>query len=1006
MSVVRSNDTGGEMPLQSHVLASLFSFSGEAQDELLPKLCANTLASEAQVQWLNNKYLLILSDNEATVTKLFDLYAEYISTESKRIREPYEVQRLERPLSTIVKSSNDQDYSSYNEAFYSEDLDQQLHPSLATLVAHEAVSRVWQIESQQATQLRRCLSRPSVFQDICKLTNCRLVLAEETNTVTVKGDNDEDLNEAIGELKKLGEALSILDKPPQIYHCFISEAEIDVSLQIQLLDEASDQIPTDVKLLSSFLPPERPKFGVVIMLKKGRRVTAQLGLGYPLKPSKPSSQDFWRTTPIIPHGDQIIDCSDFELGKSCAPSLIESRQPAPPFRMETFSNLISNADLASGFVEQWVEQTSEAKTDPFDPAKDPEDPFNEQSATPDAMEAIEGKHFGSQSPKKRYGRNRKAPGGQIVDDTNHSKSIISGHTSGTNLIPINEAPILELVALTNSHNPIDEGPVPDPTPLTSSRDLIDASTNWDPLPFAMATYSSSETRSHGASQKSTPLQVRSGTPSTQVSANPKDLLTGERHSIAYPVMDQAPAIHGSCMPPVSSQASVACDFQSNSGTPAWLKQNPTTRASSEMKGSRLIAADREERPSSTPQNSYLEAAKRGALRSRGSQRGRTNSRSRLYANLAPSFSERLQSNSEVQSRQVFRTMHQKMAKPNMTRASLLKGVESATAHLLQPARAFRGVVDLEVEIGRILVKGESNAIGRTFSFSEWPSVFAPQAENRVETIFSNRLPISDTDIQYLTHLNHSNGRQIFDEKPSDSTLKYHFLCRTRSEDQSVILEVHDSNRVEVLSTPHLVGAINWHFPKRQWDARLAVKISEQTGDYQGSVDTVTKTLSIVPSADGRTAKVFAETGNPDLIFKSATIIREIRFACRINPDIVMLCSEMQYLGPAKERHRYYNSHKDVGVAKKDGDLWWEVRLRSTSADHCLQQNRHLRLGDQVGWTAEDIMQGGAVEQLHDLTSEILTQIDGLGGSINTQVKTASMDQNETKDTPTQPGSFW
>ncbi|KAL9031812.1 MAG: hypothetical protein Q9196_000185 [Gyalolechia fulgens] len=751
---------------------------------------------------------------------VFDLYAEYINTENNRIREPYEIQKIERAVGTMVKVGNDQ-VSSYDEAFYSGELDQQLDPQLATLVSHETVSR-----------------------------------------------------------------------------------------------------------------------------------------------------------------------------------------PAPPLHNETFSNLMSSSDLASGFVEQWVEQTSGAKNNPFEPRRDSEEPFHLKVPIPDAMEAIEGENFGSQQAKKRYTRSRKVPGGQSLDNTNHSESLSLGHQAGTDLIPIDEGPVSNPPALTSAYNLVDEGPFPTPPELTNLQNLIDVSSDENPLPCAIATCSSSGTRSHGASQKSTLLQVRSGTPSTHVSAHPKDLLAGQEESINYPVMDQAPSIHGPSMPPDSSQASAASDFQSNSGTPRWLKQNPTSRASNEMKGLRLIAADGDRRPA-MPQSSYLEAAKRGAVRARGVQRGRAGPRGRVYRGMAPTFSERLQSSSEVQSRQVFRTMHQKMAKPSIGQAGLLKGIESATAQLLQSVRAFKGVVKLEVEIGRIFVKGESNAMGRTFSFSEWSSVFATQAENKVETIFSKSLPVSDTNIRYLTDLKQSNGRRIFAESPHDNTLKYHFLCRTRSGDEDVILEVNESGHIEVLSTRHLVGAINWHFPKRQWDARLAVEIAEQTRDYRDSVDTVANTLSIVPSADQRTANIFAEIGNSDLIFKSASIIRQIQFACLMDPDIIMSCSEIQYLGPAKERHRYYNSHKDIGAAKRNGDLWWEVRLRSTSMDDHLQQNRHLRFGDQVGWRAEEIVQGGVVEQLHGLATEIVTQMDGIEAPINRQAQRASMNDNDSKeDTATQPSFFW
>lgn len=177
-----------------------------------------------------------------------------------------------------------------------------------------------------------------------------------------------------------------------------------------------------------------------------------------------------------------------------------------------------------------------------------------------------------------------------------------------------------------------------------------------------------------------------------------------------------------------------------------------------------------------------------------------------------------------------------------------------------------------------------------------------------------RLPISDTDIRILANLKQSNGRRIFAENAHDSTLKYQFLCETTSGNEEytlllsstmledpanvyirVILEVDDSGHVQVLGAQHLVGAVNWHFPKRQWDARLAVKATEQIENFQTSAEAIANTLSIIPSADQRTARLFAELGNSDLIFKSASIVREVKFRCLIHPNIIMSCAEVQDL---------------------------------------------------------------------------------------------------------------
>ncbi|KAL8720682.1 MAG: hypothetical protein Q9225_002511 [Loekoesia sp. 1 TL-2023] len=955
---------------------------------------------------------------------LFDLYAEYINTKKNEPQDPYEILKLERASETLVKkdTSHPARDEAFEEVFCVEDAEQETYLASPALVIHETTSKLWALKGERTAPLPRQLFRTSMLETIGGITNCRLVIEAETGVVTVKGDNDHSVNKTIEELEKIATAFSILNKSAQVFNFLIPEAEIDFSLLIRSLDEASDQKST-TSIRSNLLRPSEPlHVGIILMVKMGKGVITQSKTRATKGLSAPSDLDFWRSRPILPYGNQSIDVPTLESRMSCTPSLAESLRPAVPLRNNTLSNSLLNTGFASNFVEEWVEQTSHAKNNPFEPVKD--SPSDVQATVSDIIEANQSSKLEALPVKRRHIRTRKAPGGHNIENVERDDGVgfrdRQVTLSNRALVSV-PAPQLEAC----SHNLIDISIDEDPA-NTQPEKYKSLSAAITTAPFPVTAWSSSGTRSYRGSQKSTPQELRSATPSTHVSAAPQDLLTGGQ-PIVYPAVDHAPAINAPFMPPLSSQASIASDFHASSETPTWLKQNPTAKASSETKKGSFLIADAEDEPSITQPESYLAAAKRGAIRSRGPQRGRATTRGRVYKGLAPSYGERVQSSPEVQSRQVYRTMNQKMAKPSLSPASLLKGMESAAVQLLQSTRVFRGIVNLEVEIGRILIKGENNALGRTFSSSEWSSVFASQAGNKIETIFSDLLPISDTDIRFVANLKQSNGRRIFAENAHDSTLKYQFLCETTSGNEEytllipscmledpanvcvrVILEVDDSGHVQVLGTQHLVGAVNWHFPKRQWDARLAVKATEQIEDFQISAEAIAKTLSIIPSADQRTARLFAELGNSDLIFKSASIVREVKFRCLIHPNIVMSFAEVQYLGLAKERHRYYNPHREAGAAKKNGDLWWEIKLRSTDVENHLQQNQNLVFGDQVDWKAEDITRGGVVKQLYSLASEIVTQIDGIGAAINKSAETASMAKHsEAKKEPaTQASSFW
>ncbi|KAL9040092.1 MAG: hypothetical protein Q9180_002130 [Flavoplaca navasiana] len=126
-----------------------------------------------------------------------------------------------------------------------------------------------------------------------------------------------------------------------------------------------------------------------------------------------------------------------------------------------------------------------------------------------------------------------------------------------------------------------------------------------------------------------------------------------------------------------------------------------------------------------------------------------------------------------------------------------------------------------------------------------------------------------------------------------------------------------------------------------------------------------KTDSIQPTT------LFADLGNSGLIFRSANLLRKVHFRCLSDPDIKLSCTETQYLSAAKER-RYFNTHMDRAAAEAQGDIWWGIKLASTTASSKNQQ------GD---WTAEEIVEAGVAQRLQAVAIEIVTQIDGIGAQI-------------------------
>ena len=104
--------------------------------------------------------------------------------------------------------------------------------------------------------------------------------------------------------------------------------------------------------------------------------------------------------------------------------------------------------------------------------------------------------------------------------------------------------------------------------------------------------------------------------------------------------------------------------------------------------------------------------------------------------------ERVQPVNEVDTRQIRRTMNQHKASTQVGsgNAALLRCMESRATQILQSARSCTGHVQLEVNLGRILVNHQTGAAEfkrQPFLPGQWPRVFPTEEGNgKLETVFT------------------------------------------------------------------------------------------------------------------------------------------------------------------------------------------------------------------------------------------------------------------------------
>ncbi|KAL8768683.1 MAG: hypothetical protein Q9209_005101 [Squamulea sp. 1 TL-2023] len=939
---------------------------------------AKAASINAQYEWRNNKDLRVSCNDEATIIELFSRYHDFINEEKKSVQDPYEVSKLQRSPGTLTKIARFElsaEKESDLKDVYS------VKSSSTTLITHEIFSRVWVLEARLMQSTPKRLLGPTVFDNIATQANCRILFNVDTGTATVKADNDEDLCRAMERLESFAQALSLYQIQPQTYNVVNQEDERNIRFRLTSLaeHEARDQRATtiiDQRLLQG---SQQPLAVILMTSNTGDRLTCSRSI-HSCSPATLQYDVSWPYGLINPYGSQTGPSHDTTV-----------HSPGP--------------DLAPKSIAEWVATIQYDTEDPSKPLEIKEPIETLPTRWVDALEADGTDNNETSLPKKRFGRSRKKPGLDDITEIEDNKEV--DHTDDRSLYSTPNA----LLSSAEGRPLLSTGLIPH---LEISTQLASVT-------------SISKTPSHSGSQRSPQGDTSSSIPSTHISDN-QDLLMLTELELAYPVITPNLAIQNHKAHPQTSRASDHLQSQAKQ-PPAWVRRNVTSQAENQ-KPRQLIDCG-ESQPPNREATSYLAVAKRGisaAQKPRGlgraSPRGQfnnsstlsrrqqapTNSESQAYIashqsaqwaapEVIPKAKPKLRSiaNPKATQQLASENIHGNAAKEQNNDVEVLTIIQT-----LRSAGILDGTATMEVEIGRILIKHSSVQPNKSNSwahvYNTWSAIFDSPNGKETETIFTNRLPNPHTNLGLPANIKQQDGQQYFADDPYDCNIIYQFFCETNLGDEEVLLRISEQGTVQAFSSERVIGAIQWHYPKRQWDARLVVKTSERICHYDDAVKAVSSSLVIVPSPDQTTASISADLGNSGLVFKSASILRKVQFRCLADPDIIMICTEVQHLGPAKERQSFFNSAIDRAATAETGDLWWEIKLESVEIQ-------------QANWSAEDIIQKQVTERLHAVATSVVTQIDGLGAgirqpTIETSSKTATESWKPSKTSTLVADTFW
>lgn len=204
-----------------------------------------------------------------------------------------------------------------------------------------------------------------------------------------------------------------------------------------------------------------------------------------------------------------------------------------------------------------------------------------------------------------------------------------------------------------------------------------------------------------------------------------------------------------------------------------------------------------------------------------------------------------------------------------------------------------------------------------------------------------------------------------------------------------------------------MGALDWHFPKRAWDAR--VRLTGQrflTTSYQRQVEGIADDLKIGMSEDGQLLELWTKTIDENFHIESVILRRETLHRVTIYPDLILHlteCQDLQVRQTSDSLRVYSGSIQCPTIMMKANRLWWEAKISSTDADTILKENLTLELGETATWTPSSIINKGVVRDLFAATKEVVTRIDHVGffnrGKANSGSKATEKLTTDSQDAP-------
>jgi hypothetical protein len=365
--------------------------------------------------------------------------------------------------------------------------------------------------------------------------------------------------------------------------------------------------------------------------------------------------------------------------------------------------------------------------------------------------------------------------------------------------------------------------------------------------------------------------------------------------------------------------------------------------------------------------------------------------------------ETVESVSEVQSREIYRTVGQKkpvgksiLRKDNAEalRRHNVQKMNNAFFHVIEYTRNWSGHLELEARIGRLIFSDIPKGVRRDIEWPNWDQVIVSCGSN-LKSTFTRILTTQHYDMEFIRDLKLAGGERLFSEYPISRRVIYEFEIEEKKKRYVLSVDAENNFMPTLFTENKRFAAVDMANPLHSWDYEIILSGKRLLNLKENVfINAIYNSLSCKA---GELPDLSFVADGPSLHVRRVLAKLETRYAVladRLHENlplelVVTEVQNLEQLRSKEDRKSFRAIAKSRDQMKQDQRLQWTCSLVSPDVDKLLEGNRSLEVGETVKWTTEDILglsgkHGGTLllPSFTAILNKIIPKIDDVGSTNN------------------------